>query len=81
MLYHREARLPVDISISRICHNNDDNTTSVDNFVKDMMQVRDDLKPQAVLNIKSAQENQTKYYDKKHVPQYKRSFLCTYLNA
>ena len=67
MLYHRETRLPVDISISPICHNSDDNTTSVDNFVNDMMQVRDDPKPQAVLNIQSAHENQKMYYDKKNM--------------
>ena len=51
MAYNREARLPVDISISPICHDNDDNINSVHNFVKEMMQVCDDLKPQAVRNI------------------------------
>ena len=51
MAYNREARLPVDFSISPICHDNDDNINSVHNFVKKMMQVRDDLKPKAVRNI------------------------------
>ena len=34
-----------------------------------MLQVRDDLKPEAMGNIKRAQDYQKEYYDKRHAHQ------------
>ena len=67
MLYHREARLPIDIELMPDSSENGDG--GCDNYIQAMLKVRDDLKPEAMRNIKSAQAYQKQYYDKRHAPQ------------
>ena len=67
MLYHREAHLPIDIELMPDSSKDGDGGT--DDYIQAMLQVRDDFKPGAMRNIKSAQEYQKQYYDRRHAPQ------------
>ena len=67
MLYHREARLPIDIELMPDSSENGDG--GCDDYIHTMLKVHDDLKPEAMRNIKSAQAYQKQYYDKRHTPQ------------
>ena len=64
MLYHQEALLPIDIELMP-----DDDRKGVepiDDYIQAMLQVlRDDLKPEAMRNIKRTQD----YYEKRDAPQ------------
>ena len=67
MLYHREARLPIDIEL--MPDSSKDGDGDIDAYIQAMQEVRDDLKPKVMKHIKSAQEYQKQYYDKRHAPQ------------
>lgn len=69
MLYHREARLPIDTELMPGSSKDGDGDGGMDDYIQAMLQVRDDLKPEVMKNIKSAQEYQKQYYDKRHAPQ------------
>ena len=60
MLYHREALLPIDVELMPDRRSDD---------VEPIVQVRDDLKPEAIRSIKRAQDYQKEYYDKRRTPQ------------
>ena len=67
MMYHREALLPIDIEL--MPNPGSDDVEPINNYIQAMLQVRDDLKPEAMRSIKRAQDYQKEYYDKRHTPQ------------
>ena len=67
MLYHREPLLPIDIELM-LDHSSDD-VEPIDDYIQAMLQVWDDLKPEAMRSIKRAQDYQKEYYDKRHTTQ------------
>lgn len=56
MLYHRESRLPVEISVTSQSEGNDDE--SVDDYIMRMVKVCEDLRPRVTQNIETAQKHQ-----------------------
>ena len=67
MLYHREALLPIDVEL--MPDRSSDDVEPIDDYIQAMLQVRDDLKPEAMRSIKRAQDYQKGYYDKRRTPQ------------
>lgn len=67
MMYHREALLPIDIEL--MPNPSSDDVEPINDYIQAMLQVRDDLKPEAMRSIKRAQDYQKEYYDKRHAPQ------------
>ena len=67
MMYHREALLLIDIEL--MPNPGSDDVEPIDDYIQAMLQVRDDLKPEAMRSIKRAQDYQKEYYDKRHTPQ------------
>lgn len=73
MMFHREARLPIDVEL--MPRDNEGEEMGIDEYVQAMLQKRDDLKPKASSNIKKAQDYQKEYYDKRRTPQVRNTLL------
>ena len=56
MLYHREALLPIDVEL--MPNRRSECVEPIDDYIQAMLQVRDDLKPEAMRSIKRAQDYQ-----------------------
>lgn len=67
MMFHREARLPIDAELMPRQETEDE--IGVEEYMEAMLKKCNDLKPIASRNIKKAQAYQKKYYDKRRTPQ------------
>ena len=69
MLFQQRMRLPIDNEIMPIDQLRGDDTTSIDQEIDQLMDVRSKVFKSAELNILSAQKSQKETYDRKHEVQ------------
>lgn len=69
MLFQQRMRLPIDNEIMPIDQLPGDDTTSIDQEIDHLMDVRSKVFKSAELNILSAQKSQKETYDRKHEVQ------------
>ena len=73
-MYHREARLPIDVEL---LPSKDVPSSTWEDYVDAMVEVRDGVKPKVMANITKAQEYQKQYYDRRHTTQVCNAVLCS----
>ena len=64
MLYHREARLPIDVEL--MPPSAEDEDVDPDDHVDAMLHIKDLVKSDAMSSISKAQDYQKSYYDSRH---------------
>ena len=60
MMYHRKARLPIDV---KLLPTSDEPEESVNHFLDAMLDIKSGVKQNAMANITKAQKYQKQYYD------------------
>ncbi len=77
MMYHRQARLPIDLEVMPTSDEEEpgEEAPGVEEFLAAKLLARENLKEDAMENIRKAQKKDKEYYDRKHCLKVKMNYL------